>query len=334
MTEFPSGYPLSAVEALRRLPFDRNTDDFHFDTEIIIQLFRGGFRIAELPIPTYYGEEICHVNGIKYAWHVVKATLLARAQDLGVFYERKFDVSARTANNPLYQSKLEFDSPHTMTLARVRPGSVVADIGCASGYISHALAERGCRVTGVDQFPMAHDPALERFVQADLDRSGFPLDAGGFDYILLLDIIEHLRSPEEFLDSLRCSRTGGADVKVIVSTGNIAFVVTRLALLFGGFNYGVRGILDLTHTRLFTFATVRRLFEQVGYQIEEVRGIPAPFPFALGHGILGKLALAVNKALIRVSKTLFSYQIFMVCSPQPTLAYLLARAYERRGEKV
>src|SRR5439155_23807492 len=134
-----SGYRLYSVEALRRLPFDRNTNDFHFDTEIIIQLFRAGCRIKELPIPTYYGDEICHVNGIKYAWHVIKTTLLARAQDLGVFYERKFDVAARTSNNPLYQSKLAFDSPHTMTLARVRPGSVVADIGCASGYISHAL---------------------------------------------------------------------------------------------------------------------------------------------------------------------------------------------------
>jgi hypothetical protein len=28
-----------------------------------------GFRIAERPIPTYYGDEICHVNGLPYAFH-------------------------------------------------------------------------------------------------------------------------------------------------------------------------------------------------------------------------------------------------------------------------
>ena len=333
LTEFHSGYRLYSVAALRRLPFDRNTNDFHFDTEIIIQLFRAGLRIKELPIPTYYGDEICHVNGIKYAWDVIKATLLSRAQDLGILYERKFDVAVHTDNNPLYLPKLTFESPHTLTVDRVRPGSTVADIGCASGYISHALAARGCHVTGVDQFPVADDGTLARFVQVDLDQSGFPLDAGAFDYILLLDIVEHLRSPEKFLDSLRRSRTGGSEVKVIVSTGNVAFVLTRLSLLFGGFNYGARGILDLTHARLFTFATARRVFEQAGYTIEEVRGIPAPFPFALGNGLLGKLALAVNKLLIRLSKGLFAYQIFMVCTPLPTLEYLLARAYERRREK-
>jgi glycosyltransferase involved in cell wall biosynthesis len=334
LSEFHSGYRLYSVEALRRLPFERNTNDFHFDTEIIIQLLRGGFRIAELPIPTYYGDEICHVNGIKYAWDVIKATLSVRVQDLGIFYERKFDVAEPAKANPLYQSKLAFDSPHSLTVARVRPGSRVADIGCASGYISRALADRGCRVTGVDLYPIPHDPSLERFVQADLDRSGFPVDAGAFDYILLLDIIEHLHSPERFLDSLRESRAGASDVKVIVSVPNVAFVVTRLGLLFGGFNYGLRGILDLTHTRLFTFSTARRLFEQAGYRIEEVRGIPAPFPLALGEGVLGRLALWSNKALIRLSKSLFSYQVFMVCSPLPTLEYLLARAFERRGEKV
>src|SRR2546422_6571626 len=47
-----------------------NTDDFHFDTEIIIQLLNAGARIVELPIPTYYGDEICRVNGIRYAKNV------------------------------------------------------------------------------------------------------------------------------------------------------------------------------------------------------------------------------------------------------------------------
>lgn len=333
LSEFHSGYRLYSVDALRRIPFDRNTNDFHFDTEIIIQLLRAGLRIKELPIPTYYGNEICHVNGIKYALNVVKATLLARVQDLGILYERKFDVAAPTGSNPLYQSKLSFDSPHTLALARIPSGSRVADIGCATGYISRALGAKGCRVTGVDQFPPKDDGALERFVQADLDHTGFPLDAGAFDYILLLDVIEHLRSPEQFLESLRRSRRGQANVKVIVSTGNIGFLVTRIGLLLGQFNYGLRGILDLTHTRLFTFGSARKLLEQAGFQIEEVRGLPAPFPLALSNGMMGKLALAINKVLIRISRSLFSYQIFMTCSPLPSLEYLLARAEAVGKEK-
>src|SRR5262249_7816313 len=72
LSEFHSGYRLYSVAALRRIPFDRNTNDFHFDTEIIIQFFRAGLRIQELPIPTYYGDEICHVNGMRYAGQVIK----------------------------------------------------------------------------------------------------------------------------------------------------------------------------------------------------------------------------------------------------------------------
>ena len=55
-------------------------------------------------------------------------------------------------------------------------------------------------------------------------------------------------------------------------------------LLLGHFNYGRKGILDRTHTRLFTFNSLRELFEQTGYKVLEMRGIPAPFPRSLAMG--------------------------------------------------
>ncbi len=327
LSEFHSGYRLYSVEALKKVPFGRNTNDFHFDTEIIIQLLRARLRIRELPIPTYYGDEICHVNGMKYAWDVVKSTLLSKAQDLGIFYQRNFDVSAG-GMNLLYQSKWGYESPHTLALERVRPGSKVADIGCASGYMAQALKEKNCEVTGIDQFPPPPGSGLHRFVHADLDAAGFPLDAGAFQYVLLLDVIEHLRSPEGFADALRASRRQTEDTCVIVSTGNVAFLATRLMLLLGFFNYGSRGILDLTHTRLFTFATLRNLFEQSGYRIDEIRGIPAPFPLALGDTALARFLVRANGLLIRLSRSLFAYQIFMVVRPLPSLEWLLQQAVE------
>jgi glycosyltransferase involved in cell wall biosynthesis len=328
LSEFHSGYRLYLVKALKRLPFERNTNDFHFDTEIILQLFRGGLRIKELPIPTYYGDEICHVNGLKYAFDVIKATLLSRAQDLGIFYERKFDVAAGSGNNPLYRPKLGFESPHALTIQRVDAGSSVIDIGCASGYVSRALKEKQCTVTGLDRFPVPADVPLDHFIQYDLDRPDLPIDVGQFDYVVLLDVIEHLRSPETFVDALRKARKKDKVPEVIVSTGNVAFVVTRLMLLLGYFHYGARGILDLTHTRLFSFSSLRELFEQAGFQIEEVRGIPAPFPLAVGDNWLGRSLLTIDRILIRCCRSLFSYQIFMVVRPLPTLDWLLERAFE------
>ena len=334
LSEFHSGYRVYSAAALAALPFERNTNDYHFDTEILIQLLRAGLRLKELPIPIYYGDEIRKAKGIKYAFNVFRSTLLSRAQDYSILYQRKFDVSRPAESNPFYRAKFHFESPHSLALQRVRKGSSVADIGCAGGYVAQALKQKQCRVIGIDQFPANHDANLDEFIQCDLDRGEFPVDAGRFDYVLLLDIVEHLRSPERLLDTLREARRTGNDLTVIFSTGNIAFLVTRLGLALGRFNYGIRGILDLTHARLFTFRTARNLFEQSGYLVEEVRGVPAPFPLALGNNVVARFLLLINRLLINLSKSLFAYQIFMVCKPTPSLSWLLEKAHQASQEKV
>src|SRR5260370_12975678 len=57
LTEFHSGYRAYNLHALRKIDFTSMTDDFHFDTEIIIKLHHQRFVINETPIPTDYGTE-------------------------------------------------------------------------------------------------------------------------------------------------------------------------------------------------------------------------------------------------------------------------------------
>jgi hypothetical protein len=151
----------------------------------------------------------------------------------------------------------------------------------------------------------------------------------GFDFLLLLDIIEHLRSPEKFVYELHDAVKLLPNLKIVVSTANIGFIVTRFMLMIGQFNYGKRGILDMTHTRLFTFGSLRALFEQAGFRIIETRGIPAPFPLAVANRRLARLLIGLNRTLIRLSTGLFSYQAFAVIQPYPSLEYLLQRAEEQ-----
>jgi glycosyltransferase involved in cell wall biosynthesis len=312
LSEFHSGYRVYSTAALKRIPFERNTNVFHFDTEIIIQLVRAGCRIKELPIPTFYGEEVCHVNGMKYAADVVRTTLLSRIQELGIFYERKYDFGRRFGDNARRRMQWGFESPYSLALKRVPPGSKVLALGAASESLTAALHEKGCEVA---RMVLAADP-----------EAGSLPDAGAYRYILLLDALEHLHSPEAFAAALRNSRKESEDATVILSTANVAFFVTRLMLLLGFFNYGTHGILNLANTRLFTFASLRHLLEQAGFQIVEMRGVPAPFPLALGDRALARGLVAVNRRLIRLSKSLFSYQIFMVVRPLPTVNWLLVRA--------
>ncbi len=66
LSEYHSGFRLYSCEALKKIPFEICSNDFHFDTDILIQFKVAGLRIAERPIPTYYGDEKSHVNIVKY----------------------------------------------------------------------------------------------------------------------------------------------------------------------------------------------------------------------------------------------------------------------------
>src|SRR5688500_11419892 len=74
-TEFHSGYRAYSVHALRTIPLESMTSNWHFDTQIILEFLKRGHRIVEVPIPTYYGEEICRVNGIPYALNCVREAM-------------------------------------------------------------------------------------------------------------------------------------------------------------------------------------------------------------------------------------------------------------------
>ncbi len=321
LSEFHSGFRAYRVTALGRIPFHYNSNVFHFDTEIIIQLLRAGMRIVEVPIPTCYGREICRVNGMKYARDVLFTTLASRLHDLNLLYDRKFDVGGPA--NLRYALKLGYASSHSLALDAIPAGACVLDLGCGPGDFARELRKKGCIVDGADQLtPVAPSPFRNFTLWKEPER--LELDLRPYDYVLLLDIIEHFKEPEKFLDALRRASHGiERRPRYIITTGNVAFAIVRLQALFGNFNYGRRGILDLTHTRLYTFKTLRRLFEQCGFRIEQMNGVPAPFPAAVGMNRFGLALVKFNSLLIRLSRGLFSYQAFLVATPLPTVDALL-----------
>ena len=235
--------------------------------------------IRELPIPTYYGDEICRVNGVAYAANVVISTLKARLQELGIFYDRRYDCAPVALEH--YTPKFDYPSTHTYAFELVKPNSRVLDLGCAGGYMAAELKRRkGCYTVGIDAFPLG-DVRLDEFYLRDLNEGLAGLPVAEQDIILMLDVIEHLASPERFLDDLHETLSQNPDMQIVISTANIGFMIPRLMLLLGQFNYGKRGILDVTHTRLFTFSSFRRCLEQCGFEVLEMRAVPGPFPLAL-----------------------------------------------------
>jgi hypothetical protein len=70
------------------------------------------------------------------------------------------------------------------------------------------------------------------------------------------------------------------------------------------------------------------MLQQRGFQISKSRGIPAPFPVALGNNPVSRFLVAANTLCLRLLPSLFSYQMFVVTAPEPSLELLLQRAMD------
>jgi glycosyltransferase involved in cell wall biosynthesis len=330
LSEFHTGYRIYSTKTLSRVPFQFNTNDFHFDTEIIIQMLLAKQRIAELPIPTYYGDEVCHVNGMKYAGDVAVATTVARLQSFSLMYRRNFDIDGTRSQDVKYETKLGYDSTHTRTVKMVPDGARVLDIGCRACQLVPQLKAKGCTVTGIGRRDTGHAAdafagIYDTFIDCDFNDAVFRADFNNFDCALLLDTVEHEPSPEKFIASLAKAASGAPKTQFIITAGNVGFFITRLMLLLGQFNYGKRGILDMTHTRLFTFNSLRMLLESSGFEVLSSEGVPAPFPLAFSSESIGSSLLKLNRALIKLRKGLFSFEMLVTARPWPSMDYILEK---------
>ncbi|MBI1913683.1 MAG: glycosyltransferase family 2 protein [Planctomycetes bacterium] len=60
--DFHSGFRVYRREVLERIPFEKNSDDFVFDTQFLVQAVRLGFRLGDVPVPVRYFKEASSIN--------------------------------------------------------------------------------------------------------------------------------------------------------------------------------------------------------------------------------------------------------------------------------
>jgi hypothetical protein len=60
--DFHSGFRIYRKAVLERILFEKNSDDFVFDTQFLVQAVRFGFRLSDIPVPVRYFDEASSIN--------------------------------------------------------------------------------------------------------------------------------------------------------------------------------------------------------------------------------------------------------------------------------
>jgi len=318
LSEWHSGYRAFSTEALREIPFEQNSDGFDFDTEVLLQLHDIGSRILEVPIPTYYGDEICYVDGVRYARDVVADVLRYRLQRVG------FGSASLAVADAGYERKPDEGSSHGVILRWMgdHPPGRVLDLGCADGSLASDMRRMGHHVTGVDAHASPEVKArVNHFVQGNLDE-GIPnevMEAAPFDVVVAADVLEHVREPERVLSAIHDRLV--PDGRLLVSVPNFGHWYPRTRVAAGRFDYDRRGILDADHVRFFTVRSFGRILHRTGWRACRLEVTGLPFDVADRGGSGGSAARLkrwlgrIDASGVRHRPTLFGYQLLYELEP-------------------
>ncbi len=181
LSEFHSGFRLYLVSSLQRLPFELNSDNFDFDTEIIIQVIFSGGTILELPIPTFYGDEVCHVNGLAYSTGILLDTVKARLMLMGLYNDVRYPVPDRLALR--IKSKYPCLPDEKALRHLIWAGSHVLLVQCGS-TLPPILKHLDCRTASVTPELLPDAEEAWKHVDFVLLRPGPSWDVDAFSNVL------------------------------------------------------------------------------------------------------------------------------------------------------
>ncbi|HOK41496.1 MAG TPA: glycosyltransferase [bacterium] len=311
LSEFHTGYRAYRVNSLKEIPFQYNSNNFHFDTEIIIQAKAANWKIKEISLPAYYGDEICRVDGLKYAINCIKSIFRFYLVRCGIYYKRNYDIGFFEEER-FYFKQSPF-SLHQFILEEFndKKDSVIIELGANFGLLSNEIAKRVKEHYAVDnQIPMKAGNSIK--LAFDLNTDFSEKINKKFDYCIALDVIHKLVYPRNFLQLIfNLLKIKG---KAYISTANIGFLPMRISLLFGQFNYSKRGILDMRHKRLFTIKSLKNLIEQYNYRVDNVIGFPPPLTDMILNNTFFKLCEMILAILARKFPSLFSYNFLIIAT--------------------
>lgn len=133
---------------------------------------------------------------------------------------------------------------------------------------------------------------LDVVLTGDVEQIEFDFPPGHFDLIIASHVLEHVKDPWSV--TRRLGALLGSQGQLIGSLPNVRNATISLPLLLvGQWQYKQEGILDWTHTKLFTKSTVQELLVSSGFRVEKIEPEFSPRP-----ATLNKITLGVFKHLL------------------------------------
>jgi 2-polyprenyl-3-methyl-5-hydroxy-6-metoxy-1,4-benzoquinol methylase len=146
----------------------------------------------------------------------------------------------------------------------------VMDVGCGNGaFAAIVKKQNNAEVWGIE--PMESEAKVAETVLDKVFTGGVEpfleqLPDRYFDAIYFNDVLEHLADPYSVLDILKSKLAPGG--VIISSIPNVRFYRTFSRVVFAkDWRYDEFGIMDKTHLRFFTGKSIRRMYEELGYNV-------------------------------------------------------------------
>ena len=161
------------------------------------------------------------------------------------------------------------DLPNPDLLERIPlNASVVLDVGCSTGILlaNYRRFNPRARLLGIDKDPESVELAKQRLdevaiVNVEDDPLPFALDRP-IDCVIYGDVLEHLRDPWPVLQ--RHAQALSDDGTMLMCVPNLEHWSFADRLLRGVWDYEPTGLLDETHLRWFSLASMRKGLEAIG----------------------------------------------------------------------
>lgn len=159
---------------------------------------------------------------------------------------------------------------------KIPTNSTCLDVGCCAGSLGKALIKiKNCTVDGIDFNRNFLKAAIKNgynktyLANLNYDYRGLEAINKKYQVIIFADVLEHLVNPAAVITYFKKYLTPSG--QIIISLPNIAFLLYRIQLLLGQWNYGEYGTLDKTHLKFYTIKSGTDMVRSTGLKIIEVK---------------------------------------------------------------